>query len=274
MAGIGFIGLGVMGRPMAAHILRRISERGDWVLSINDVDQARVVALLDAGAIWADTPREVAEASDVVIVMVPDIPNIRALVDGPAGLAASVTSPTVLVVSSTVSPDGVRDLDADLRERTDGLLRVVDAPVSGGEGGAVAGALSIMVGGPDELMAVVLPVLAHFGTPVHLGPLGAGQVAKACNQLICAAEIAAVAEASVVAERAGLDVGRLFELLQGGYAGSRVLADKGPSTRPRTTPSRVPPSSGSRILPRTSLRRIGRELPLSKQTDFTTHSRN
>src|SRR5664280_1360206 len=121
MAGIGFIGLGVMGRPMTAHILRRISERGDWVLSINDVDQARVVALLDAGAIWADTPREVAEASDVVIVMVPDIPNIRALVDGPAGLAAGVTSPTVLVVSSTVSPDGVRDLDADLRERTDGL---------------------------------------------------------------------------------------------------------------------------------------------------------
>ncbi|WP_127125745.1 NAD(P)-dependent oxidoreductase [Georgenia sp. SYP-B2076] len=226
MTRIGFIGLGVMGRPMAGHILDGIGEGGSLV--INNYDRERVTHLLERGATWAENAREVAQAADVVIVMVPDIPDVRAICEGPDGLVAGVSAPTVLVVSSTVSPEGVRELDVDLARRSDGLLRVVDAPVSGGEAGAVAGTLSIMVGGDDEPVARVLPVLAHTGTPLHLGPLGAGQVAKACNQLICAAEITAIAEASVVAERAGLDVGRLFELLQGGYAGSRVLADKGP----------------------------------------------
>lgn len=226
MTNVGFIGLGVMGRPMAGHLLTGLGAASS--LTLHDVAPGRVRDLLDAGARWADSPAEVARAADVILVMVPDIPQVDQLLDGPAGLLAGVERPTVLVISSTVAPDGVRRLAERCAAASGGLLRVVDAPVSGGEVGARAGRLSIMVGGADADVAAVLPVLSLTGTPVHLGPLGAGQVAKACNQLICAASLAAIAEASVVAERAGLDVGRLLELLQGGYAGSNILADKGP----------------------------------------------
>lgn len=226
MTAIGFVGLGVMGRPMAGHMLEGMGPGS--TLTLHDLGPERVQHLLDAGARWAGTPAELARAVDVIVAMVPDIPQIEQLLDGPDGLLAGVARPTVLVISSTVSPDGVRRLAERCGEASGGLLRVVDAPVSGGEVGAKAGRLSIMVGGSDADVAAVLPVLALTGTPVHLGPIGAGQVAKACNQLICAASLAAIAEASVVAERAGLDVGRLLELLQGGYAGSNILADKGP----------------------------------------------
>lgn len=215
-----------MGRPMAGHILDGLGP--DDTLTIFNAVREGLDDLIDGGARWADSAREVAERSDVVIAMVPDIPQVREVCAGPDGLLAGVSSPTVLVVSSTVAPDGVRALDRELAESSGGLLRVVDAPVSGGEIGARAGTLSIMVGGEDALVERVLPVLSLTGRPLHLGPLGAGQVAKACNQLICAANIAAVAEASVVAERAGLDVAQLFGLLQGGYAGSTIMADKAP----------------------------------------------
>ncbi|NLE96407.1 MAG: NAD(P)-dependent oxidoreductase, partial [Propionibacterium sp.] len=135
--------------------------------------------------------------------------------------------PLVLVISSTVSAQAVRDIAGDATAANPNI-RVVDAPVSGGEVGAKAGTLSLMVGGADEDVEIVMPLLQRLGRPVHLGPLGAGQVAKACNQLICAATIASIAEASVVAERAGLDVGQLFDLLSGGYAGSKIMDDKGP----------------------------------------------
>jgi 2-hydroxy-3-oxopropionate reductase len=132
----------------------------------------------------------------------------------------------VLCVSSTVSPDAVRELDQQVRDATGGLLHVVDAPVSGGEEGAVAGTLSVMVGGAPDDVARVLEVYRAVGTPVHLGPLGAGQVAKACNQIIVAAQVLALGEAAVIAERAGLDVLAMFDLLGGGYAGSRILEVK------------------------------------------------
>ena len=134
----------------------------------------------------------------------------------------------LVVISSTVAPDAIRQLDDELRQASAGHVRVIDAPVSGGQAGAQAGTLSIMVGGPDELVAKAMPYLALTGNPVHLGPTGAGEVAKACNQLICAASIVANAEAAVVAARAGLDVGKLFELMLGGYASSKIMADKGP----------------------------------------------
>ncbi|WP_234346397.1 NAD(P)-dependent oxidoreductase [Cellulomonas timonensis] len=225
MAGVGFIGLGVMGRPMAGHILDGISPDGRELVLL-DSGRGNADALIERGAVGVATARAVAEACDLVVVMLPDLPQLRDLLDGPDGLAAGVRAPVVLVICSTVSPDGVRELDAELAETSGGLLRVVDAPVSGGEVGAVAGTMSIMVGGPRGLVDQVLPVLDLMGTPAHLGPLGAGQVAKACNQLICAAQVAAIAEAAVVAERAGLDVGRLLTLLQGGYAASTILADK------------------------------------------------
>ncbi len=226
MTTIGFIGLGTMGRPMAGHMFARLPEGDTMVL--NDISSERVTDLLDGGAVWASTARELAGLVDVVFFMVPDIPQVQAVLDGPDGLLAGIKGDIVLVVCSTVAPDAIRRLDAEVSAATNGKARVIDAPVSGGEVGAKAGTLSIMVGGPDELVSQAMPYLALTGNPVHLGPTGAGEVAKACNQLICAANIVANAEAAVVAERAGLDVAKLFELMQGGYAGSKIMADKGP----------------------------------------------
>lgn len=227
MTTIGFVGLGTMGRPMAGHIFSRLPQGDTMVL--NDISSERVQHLIESGAVWAATGRELAEQADVVFFMVPDVPQVRAALDGPDGLLAGVGErELLLVVCSTVAPDAVRQLDADINERTGGRVRVIDAPVSGGQIGAEAGTLSIMVGGPDELVAKALPYLSLTGNPVHLGPTGAGEVAKACNQLICAANIVANAEAAVVAERAGLDVGKLFDLMLGGYASSKIMADKGP----------------------------------------------
>lgn len=217
---VGFVGLGVMGRPMAGHLLR-----AGFPLHVTARRPAAADALVAAGARWQPTPRDLATA-DVVVVMVPDLPDVETVLDGPDGLLAGVHRPVRIVVSSTVSPDGLRSLDARVRRVTGGLARLIDAPVSGGEEGAVAGSLSIMIGGADDDVAVVRPALQTFGTTAHLGPLGAGQVAKACNQLIVAATVLALGEAAVVAERSGLDVAALFDLLGGGFAGSRVLEVK------------------------------------------------
>ncbi|MCK6210212.1 NAD(P)-dependent oxidoreductase [Georgenia sp. EYE_87] len=224
-ADVGLIGLGAMGRPMAAHLLRAARERG-VDLVVNSRRQSSAAGLVADGAHWAPTPREVAARCEVVLTMLPDLPELAEILDGDDGLLAGLAGPTVLVVSSTSSPDGVRDLARDLADRTGRRLAVVDAPVSGGVEGAADGTLSIMVGGADDDVATVLPWLEALGTPVHLGPVGAGQVAKACNQLIVAATTVALGEASVIAERAGLDLGRLLDLLGGGYAGSRVLEVK------------------------------------------------
>ena len=224
-ADVGLIGLGAMGRPMASHLLRAARERG-VDLVVHSRRESSATALVADGALWAATPREIAARCDVVLTMLPDLPELAAILDGDDGLLAGLGRPTVLVVSSTSSPDGVRSLTRDLADRAEGGLAVVDAPVSGGVEGAAEGTLSIMVGGGDDDVARVLPWLEALGSPVHLGPVGAGQVAKACNQLIVAATTVALGEASVIAERAGLDLGRLLDLLGGGYAGSRILEVK------------------------------------------------
>lgn len=217
---VGMIGLGVMGRPMALNLLKRSPHA---TLTVSGRDRARQREVLDAGARWADTPREVAQAASIVILMLPDLPEVEPLLTGPDGLLAGVTEPTVLVIGSTSSPEELRRLGERLDRESSGLLRLVDAPVSGGEDGAIAGTLSIMVGGEPADVERALPALGAMGAPVHLGPLGAGAVAKLCNQLIVAATIMAIGEGAVIAERAGLDLAKLFDLLEGGYAGSRVL---------------------------------------------------
>jgi 3-hydroxyisobutyrate dehydrogenase-like beta-hydroxyacid dehydrogenase len=183
--------------------------------------------LVEAGAVWHDSPRAVAADSDVIVLMLPDLPEVDAVLDGPDGILAASPRDLVLVISSTSSPDGVRALHRRLAAETDGAVRVVDAPVSGGADGADAGTLSIMIGGAEPDVARALPVLRSCGRPVHLGPLGAGQVAKACNQMIVASTILALGEAAVLADRSGLDLPVLFDLLAGGYAGSRILATRG-----------------------------------------------
>lgn len=220
---VGFIGLGAMGRPMVASLLA-----AGVPVSLTGRSPAAAAALVEAGAVWCDSPRTLAEGEvAVVVLMLPDLPEVEAVLDGADGILAASPRDLVLVVASTSSPDGVRALDRRLGERTGGAVRVVDAPVSGGTDGAAAGTLLIMVGGAEPDVARALPVLRACGTPVHLGPLGAGQVAKACNQMIVAATILALGEAAVLADRSGLDLPVLFDLLAGGYAGSRLLSTRG-----------------------------------------------
>jgi len=226
---VGFIGLGNMGMPMvlnllaAAHPDEEISPIGNVVVTGRSRD--RLEPALSAGALWADNPVEIAERCPVIILMVPDLPQVEELLFATTGIA-NASGSVIVIVASSVSPTGIRDLDERLRAQTAGRITLVDAPVSGGTEGAAAGTLSIMVGGTAEDAEAVLPILAACGTPVHLGPLGSGDVAKACNQLIVAATMAAVSEASVIAERSGLDLDVLLTLLSGGYAGSRVLETK------------------------------------------------
>jgi 2-hydroxy-3-oxopropionate reductase len=212
------IGLGSMGEPMASHLL---AARGALVVH----SRTRKPELLDAGATWADTPRELAEQVDAALVMLPDLPQLTSMLEGPDGLLAAGTE-LLLMIGSTSSPRAVRELAARLAERSDGRVRLVDVPVSGGESGARAGTLSIMGGGEAADVERAAALLAPCGTVRHLGPLGAGEVAKACNQMIVGATMMALAEATVLAERSGIAPEALLEVLSGGYAGSRLLDDK------------------------------------------------
>lgn len=224
LASVGVVGLGVMGRPMTMNLLRSNPDRAVsmWARRPDSLEP-----LVVAGGHSVETCERLAEESDVVLVVLPDLPQLTELLDGEDGLLAGVQEPTVLVVCSTVAPTGLRELADRVGTATEGLLRVVDAPISGGQDGAEAGTLSIMVGGDEADVAVALPVLETMGTPVHLGPLGSGQVAKACNQLVVAATIQALGECAVIAERSGLDLAVLMDVLGGGYAGSRILATRG-----------------------------------------------
>lgn len=213
---VGILGLGSMGRPVAGHVIAAGHDTVVLHRSLHKADGARAV----------DTPRHMARQADVVVLLLPGAPEIDGVLDEIAegARAHDAAAKLVVAISSTVSPDDVARWHRDHPG-----LEFVDAPISGGEAGAVRGDLSIMVGGDDEAaVRLVSDVLSSCGRPVHLGPLGAGQVAKACNQLICAAEIVALSEASVVAERAGLDLAQLLDLLQGGYAGSVIMNDKTP----------------------------------------------
>lgn len=218
---VGVIGLGTMGRPMAANLLR-----GHGRLVVTGRTRRDDDPLIDAGATWADTPRELAERARVVLLMLPDLPQVEEVLAGPGGVLAGADGELLLIVSSSSSPTGVRELAARLDAETDGRVRVVDAPVSGGEDGATAGTLSIMVGGDPADTELAVEVLRPCGRPVVLGPLGAGQVAKACNQMVVASTILALGEASVFAERSGIDLRVLWELLGGGYAGGNLLASR------------------------------------------------
>ncbi|WP_371031394.1 NAD(P)-dependent oxidoreductase [Pseudoclavibacter sp. JSM 162008] len=217
---IGVLGLGAMGLPMAGHLL---SAHG--TLHLTGRRPERAAELVSAGATWHKTPRELAASSDAVLVMLPDLPELEAVLGGEDGLLAGAGE-LLIMVGSTVSPTGLRELADRLAAETDGRVRVVDSPVSGGEDGAKAGTLSIMLGGPDDDVATAASILNTCGRPVHLGPLGAGEVAKACNQMIVSSTILALGEASVLAERSGIDLGVLWDLLGGGYAGSNLLESR------------------------------------------------
>ena len=223
-APVGFIGLGIMGKPMA----RNLAMAG-YDLVIYNRSRDDVVTLLAEGDQFqaAASPREVAERTKAIITMLPDSPDVRDVVFGENGLLPAIDKGHLLIDMSTIAPATAVEVDAALRERG---ARALDAPVSGGDKGAIAGTLSIMVGGDDGDFHRAMPLFEAMGkTIVHVGEAGAGQIVKACNQVVVAINYAAVSEALVLGAKAGVDPEKIVEVLSGGLAASRVLELKGPS---------------------------------------------
>jgi 2-hydroxy-3-oxopropionate reductase len=213
---VGFIGLGAMGRPMALHLLGAGHELSVYVRRA-EVAQP----LVDAGATRRATPAEVAAHSEVVFTVVTTGADVEAVALGEDGIVHGAKPGTVLVDMGTIPPGTARRIAAKLAERG---IEAIDAPVSGGEVGAQNATLAIMAGGKAEVLARVRPLLEKLGkTIVHIGPSGAGQVAKACNQMIMVSCIEAVAEAMLLAQQSGADAEKVRLALAGGSAGSRVL---------------------------------------------------
>jgi 2-hydroxy-3-oxopropionate reductase len=213
---LGFIGLGVMGRPMALHLLRAGHSLAVWARRPQSCEP-----LLVAGALACATPAAVARCSEVVFTVVTAGADVEQVIFAADGLAEGLASGSILVDMSTISPQLARSLAQRLARRGVDLL---DAPVSGGEQGAIAATLAIMVGGRAPVLERVRPLFECLGrTIVHVGEHGAGQVAKACNQMVMVAAIQAVAEALHLARAAGAAPARVLQALGGGSAGSRAL---------------------------------------------------
>jgi 2-hydroxy-3-oxopropionate reductase len=213
---VAFIGLGIMGKPMARRLLGAGMPLTVYSRSPGPVDE-----LVAEGAGRAGSPAEAAGGADVVITMLPDTPDVERVVLGDDGVRSGTAPGSLLIDMSTIDPGMARWVAETLA--ADGV-EALDAPVSGGERGAIDGTLSVMVGGSEVAFDRATPLLSAIGTNVvHVGPAGAGQVAKACNQLVVAATIEAVAEALLLAERSGVDAAKVREALLGGFAGSKIL---------------------------------------------------
>jgi len=218
---IGFIGLGIMGRPMAGHLLK-----AGYPLVVHDLNRQAVAALVAAGAAEAFSPREVAARSDVIITMLPDSPDVEAVALGPDGLIEGVRPGVLYADMSTIAPTAAVKVAHALAAKG---VRCLDAPVSGGEVGAINATLSIMVGGAEDDFAAMRPIFEKLGKTITLcGPNGAGQIVKACNQIQVALNILGMAEALVLGAKAGVDPAIIHKVLSGGYAQSRVADVRGP----------------------------------------------
>ena len=216
---VGFVGLGTMGAAMAANLAR-----AGFPLTVWNRTPGRAGPLLALGAVEAHSPREVARASEVVVTCVTDSPQVAEVLFGPDGLAEGLVPGSLLIDCSTISPASAREIGTRLKDQGVAML---DAPVSGGSEGAVAGTLTIMVGGEPTDVERAHDVLHAMGRSVtHLGPIGSGQVAKAVNQVILCGTYLGVAEGIVLALKAGIDVERVITALAGGAAGSWVLQNR------------------------------------------------
>jgi 2-hydroxy-3-oxopropionate reductase len=215
---IGFIGLGLMGRPMALNLRKKGFE-----VIVHNRSRPAVDALVTAGASAANSAAEVARAATIIITMLPDCPDVEAVLDGDNGVFAAMSKGTVIIDSSTIAPATARRLAARARELGGSML---DAPVSGGEIGAIDGTLTFMVGGDAAALESVRDVLGAMGKPeriVHVGDSGAGQICKVCNQIVLGGTMSVVAEAIALSRKAGVDPMKVRAALMGGFAQSRVL---------------------------------------------------
>lgn len=219
---IGFIGLGIMGRPMARNLLAAGHE-----LVVHSRTRAKVDELAGEGATAAGSPRELAESADVVITMLPDSPEVEEVLGGEDGVLAGARAGSLIIDMSTISPVVTKALAA---RAAAGGVGMVDAPVSGGDVGAQQGTLSIMAGGSADDFARARPLFDVLGkTVVHVGELGSGQVVKACNQVVVALTIEAVSEALVLGSKAGVDPAVILQVLSGGLAANKVMEVRGPN---------------------------------------------
>jgi 2-hydroxy-3-oxopropionate reductase len=219
---IGFIGLGVMGKPMARNLLNR-----GFSLVVHSRSRGPVDELAAAGAEVADSPAEVARKARVILTMVPDSPDVIAVLEGSNGVFGALQPGTLIVDHSTIAPAVARRL----AERAKALgSSMLDAPVSGGEIGAINASLSIMIGGEAADVERARPMLEAMGNPeriIHIGVAGSGQLCKVCNQMVIGGTLAAVSEAFSLARKAGVDAARVRAALLGGFASSRVLEAHG-----------------------------------------------
>ena len=216
---IGFIGLGIMGRPMAKNLLK-----AGYALVVHNRSRGPVDELVSAGAKAASTPREVAGACDVLITMLPNSPDVELVALGKDGIIEGARAGLLFADMSTISPIVSKKVGAALAAKS---VRMLDAPVSGGEQGAINAALSIMVGGDKDVVDAVMPIFQAMGkTITHLGPLGAGGFTKLANQIIVAVNLTALGEALTLAKKAGLDRDLTLTALAGGLAGSKCLEQK------------------------------------------------
>ena len=221
MERIGFIGLGIMGKPMAKNLLK-----AGYPLTVYTLEPETVREMEHLGAAGARSNREVAERSDVILTMVPNSPQVREAVLGENGALEGMKTGTILVDTSSINPDESRAICAAVEQRG---CHMIDAPVSGGEPKAIDGTLSFMCGGRPEVFDRVKGILAHMGSSITLcGDIGAGNATKLANQIIVACNIAALGEAMSLGKKMGVDPDRIFQAIRGGLAGSTVMEAKMP----------------------------------------------
>ena len=218
---IGFVGLGIMGRPMVRNLMK-----AGYSLTVYDIVGSAVEEMVTEGAAGASSAREVAEKAPVVITMVPDSPHSEAAILGEGGVLEGASSGSVVIDMSSIAPGSSQKIAAACEAQGVSFL---DAPVSGGEPGAIAGTLAIMVGGKQDVFDAHVDLLGVMGASIVLcGDYGAGNTTKLANQIIVAVNIEAVGEALTLARKAGLDPNVVFDAIKGGLAGSNVLNAKGP----------------------------------------------
>ncbi len=218
---IGYIGLGMMGKSIAGNILK-----AGYPMTVHNRSRGAVDELVARGAVGASSPRRVAEASDIVFTCLPDSPDVEAVVLGPDGIREASRPGMITVDNSTIKPETARRVARELAEVG---VQALDAPVSGGDIGARDGTLAIMVGGPRAVFDAVLPVFGAMGkTITYVGESGAGQVAKACNQIMAAAQMVALSELLLLARKAGVDPKKVVEAIKGGAAQCWTLDVKPP----------------------------------------------
>jgi 2-hydroxy-3-oxopropionate reductase len=221
MKKIGFIGLGIMGKPMAKNLLK-----AGYTLTVYDIVAEKINDVVEAGAKAGPSSKEVAEKNEVIITMLPNSPDVKEAVLGNNGVLEGAKPGTILIDMSSIAPLASKEVAEKAKEKG---VTVLDAPVSGGEPKAIEGTLAIMVGGPQETFDEVEDILSVMGASVtRVGEIGSGNMTKLANQIIVALNIAAMSEAMVLAAKAGVNAEKVFQAIRGGLAGSTVLDAKMP----------------------------------------------